>query len=73
MDEKTAEIIANFDRSLDCFDASEPDEGVKLNSYLTALALRRSLGLEAALQSADFSKSCFRMLETWGMNRRALN
>jgi len=75
LNETTAEIIASFDHSLDSFDASGPTQGLKneqaLNSYLTALALRRSLGLEAALESESFSKACFRMLEAWGMNRRS--
>jgi hypothetical protein len=74
MDEKTAAIIANLDHSLDSFDASGPTQGPKnqdvLNAYLSALALRRSLGLEAALQNEEFSKASFRMLEAWGMNRR---
>jgi hypothetical protein len=74
MDEKTAAIIANLDHSLDSFDDSGPTQGPKnqeaLNLYLSALALRRYLGLEAALQSEDFSKAAFRMLEAWGMNRR---
>jgi hypothetical protein len=70
MDARVAQLIGEFDRCLDAFDAANLFTGPSIHFYRRAMLLRaRHREITSALNDEDFLDALYATLTAWGMHR----